>query len=321
MTVLVVGGAGYIGSHVCKALKKAGYNPVVFDHFLYGHEWAVRWGPAVKGDIHDSKTLDDTFKKFQPKGVIHLASYLNVRESQVDPAKYYHNNFMGTLSLLEAMKRNGVTTLVFSSTAAVYGTPTHSPIEEAHPKHPINPYGRSKWMVEELLKDFGAAHGFSSISLRYFNASGADPDLEIGEAHHPETHLIPLALLAILKQKPPLTLYGIDHPTPDGTPIRDYIHVSDLSVAHVQSLELLFNNPQTLSLNLGTGSGYSVKQVLTTIQKVTGSPVPFTYGPRSPSDPPVLVADSRKARFLLNWKPCYSELETIVKTAWDWHRK
>lgn len=319
--ILVTGGAGYIGSHVCKALKQAGFTPIVYDYLLNGHSWAVKWGPFVKADIHDASSLDHAFKTYQPKGIIHLASYIDVRESVCNPEKYYHNNLFGTFSLLKAAIRHKVLTCVFSSSAAVYGTPSQVPIQEDHPKAPINTYGRTKWMSEEMLLDFYKAYGLSSISLRYFNASGADPDGELGEAHTPETHLIPLALLAILKKQPELSLFGIDHPTPDGTPIRDYIHVSDLATAHVKALQYLFDHPQALALNLGTGSGYSVRQVLDTIEIITKSPVPLKITPRSPSDPPQLVADAHKAQLLLNWYPQSSDLTTIVETAWRWHKK
>jgi len=320
-TILVTGGAGYIGSHVCKALKRAGYVPVVFDNFQHGHDWAVKWGPFVKGDICDFDALDAAFQQYNPKGIIHLASFINVRESVKDPGKYYHNNLLGTLSLLEAAVRHQVLSFVFSSSAAIYGMPQKPSIDEDHPKAPINTYGRSKWMAEEMLRDFAAAHGLSSISLRYFNAAGADPEGELGEAHNPETHLIPLALLALLKQNSRLSIFGTDHPTFDGTAIRDYIHVSDLANAHIKALEYLFENPQTLALNLGTGRGHSVRQVIDTIEHVTKSLVPLEISPRFLSDPPQLVADAQKARLLLNWNPQYSDLETIIETAWEWHRR
>lgn len=320
-TVLVTGGAGYIGSHVCKALKRAGYTPVVFDSFESGHAWAVKWGPFIKGDISDCKALDAAFEQYKPKGIIHLASFINVRESVKNPGKYYRNNFLGTLSLLEVAVRHQVFSFVFSSSAAVYGMPQKTLIDEDHPKNPINTYGRSKWMAEEMLRDFSATHGLSSISLRYFNAAGADPDRELGEAHSPETHLIPLALLSLLKQNGRLSIFGTDHPTFDGTAIRDYIHVSDLASAHVKALEYLFENPQTTALNLGTGRGHSVRQVISTIELVTKSLVPLETLPRFLSDPPQLVADAQKARLLLNWNPQYSDLETIIETAWEWHRQ
>jgi UDP-glucose-4-epimerase GalE len=321
MTVLVTGGAGFIGSHVCKALRRAGLIPVVYDHFINGHEWAVKWGPFINGDIHDKQALDLAFKTHKPLGVIHLASHIDVRESALNPGKYYGNNLAGTLSLLETAVQHGVLTFVFSSSAAVYGIPSQVPISEDHPKAPINTYGRTKWMAEQMFADFFQAHGLASISLRYFNAAGADPEGELGEAHNPETHLIPLALFALLKKRPHLSVYGTDHPTFDGTPIRDYIHVSDLADAHVKALQYLFDHPSALALNLGTGSGHSVRQVLDTIEMITKNSIPLQITPRSPSDPPQLVADAQKARLLLNWTPQYSDLNTIIETAWEWHNK
>lgn len=321
MTILVIGGAGYVGSHVCKALKKAGFIPVVFDNLSQGHPWAVKWGPLIQADIHDAKALDEAMVKHQPVGVIHLAACLNVRESMVDPGKYYHNNLSGSLSILQAMARARVKFLIFSSSAAVYGIPSSELISEDHSKSPINSYGRSKWMVEEMIGDFGKSHGIASVNLRYFNAAGADPEGEIGEAHHPEIHLIPLILLTALNKRLSLSLFGTDHPTPDGTCVRDFIHVADLATAHVKALQWLMLNPQNIALNLGTGKGNSVKEVIQAAECVTKRKIPLEITPRSPFDPPQLVADPQKAKALLNWNPHLSDLETIIETAWNWHKK
>lgn len=318
--VIVAGGAGFIGSHVCRALAEEGFTPIVYDNLLGGHAWAVQWGPLVVGDIFDTPLLEKTLKTYCPIGVIHLASHIDVRESVADPAKYYRNNFFGTLSLVEAMRRCNVENLVFSSTAAVYGCPSSAaPIAEENPKAPINPYGRSKWMAEQMLQDAAAAYDFPSVSLRYFNAAGADIEAKIGEAHEPETHLIPKALFAAAGKTKALPLYGADHPTEDGTPVRDYIHVADLALAHVQALQWLQKHRGAAAFNLGTGSGYSVKQVLETIERVTGKKVPIEIIPRFASDPAVLVANAAKAHAELNFKPRYSALACIVETAWKWH--
>jgi UDP-arabinose 4-epimerase len=321
MTILVVGGAGYIGSHVCKALKEAGYIPVVYDNLENGHSWAVKWGPLVEGDLLDLPALDAVFEKYKPQGVIHLASYINVRESIAHPDKYYQNNVIGSLRLLEAMVRHKVDQIVFSSTAAVYGDPSQVPISEDHPCNPINVYGKTKWLVEEMLGNFFTQHAVRSVALRYFNASGADADGEIGEAHTPETHLIPLAILAALGKNPSFKIFGTDHQTPDGTPIRDYIHVTDLANAHVKALQWLINGGTKVSLNLGCGKGYSVHEVVAMVEKIAQKPVPREIGERNPSDPPALVADSSAAQKVLNWKPVHSDLETIIATALKWHNK
>lgn len=319
MTVVVVGGAGYIGSHVCQELYENGLTPVVFDDMSGGHPWAVKWGPFIQGSIHDTAALKKVFEEYKPIGVMHFASFIDVRESLKNPGKYYHNNLSGTLSLLQAMVESGILTLIFSSSAAVYGIPAQVPIEEDHPKAPLSPYGRSKWMAEEMLQDFFRAHGLASVSLRYFNAAGADMGGLIGEAHNPETHLIPLLLLTALKKRPHLSLFGTDHNTPDGTPIRDYIHVMDLAEAHFKALEWLLKNRQATALNVGTGMGHSVREVIAAAEKTTGVKIPMEIGPRSPGDPPILVACSKKAKALLSWEPKYSSLNTILQSAWKWH--
>lgn len=321
MSVVVTGGAGYIGSHVCQALHENGFTPITLDDLSKGHPWAIQWGPHVQGNIHDEAFLREIFCTYKPASVIHLASHIDVRESLVNPGKYYHNNFSGTLSLLNAMVKAGVSLLVFSSSAAVYGIPHEVPIREDHPKNPLSAYGRSKWMVEEMLQDFSKAHGLCSLSLRYFNAAGADPLGKIGEGHDPETHLIPLALFTALKKQPYIEVYGIDHPTEDGTAIRDYIHVSDLAEAHVKGIKWLQTHRKTGALNIGTGQGHSVKQVIQAAEQVTGKTIPVQVAPRSLGDPPILVADCMKAKEWLQWEPKNSTLETILQTAWRWHSR
>ncbi len=320
-TVLVVGGAGYIGSHVCKALKAEGLLPVVFDNLSHGHRWAVRYGPLFYGNLEVKKDLDLAFSQYQPTAVIHLASYIHVRESVENPYKYYQNNISGTLALLDAMARHQVDRLVFSSTAAVYGEPKYLPIDEQHLKMPMNPYGKSKWVVEQLLEDFYRAHGIHFMTLRYFNAAGADLEGEIGEAHSPETHLLPLAIQTALKARSFLTIYGTDHPTMDGTAIRDYVHVIDLADAHVRALHWLEKKEPPLSLNLGAERGYSIKEIISALETRTGSPVPVKIAPRSLADPPTLIADATLAKKILGWTARHSSLETLIESAWNWHSR
>lgn len=319
--ILVTGGAGYVGSHACKALAARGYRPIVYDSLAQGHAWAVKWGPLVVGDITDRSLLDRTIEQFAPQALMHFAAYTSVGESVADPGRYYRNNVSGTLSLLEAIRDHKINRMVFSSTAATYGTPEAVPIVEGARKVPINPYGMSKLAAEAMIADFGAAHGLRSIALRYFNASGADPEGEIGETHDPETHLIPLAMRAVTNDGPPLTLFGDDYPTPDGTCIRDYIHVTDLADAHVSALEHLEAQDGASAMNLGTGAGSSVKTVIDTISRVAGAPVPFSIAPRRGGDPSELVSDPTKAFRELKWRPKHSALENIVSTAWSWHQK
>jgi len=321
MNVLVVGGAGYIGSHVCKVLAEEGFTPVVFDNFSAGHAWAVQFGPVVQGDIQDEAALLAAFEQYQPAAVIHLASLINVRDSIVNPAPFYENNLCSTLSLLKAMVKAKIMNLVFSSTAAIYGSPQYVPIDEKHPKAPLNAYGRTKWAVEGMLEDFAHAHGLVFAALRYFNACGADPEGLIGEAHEPETHLIPLVIRTALGTKPILQIYGDDYATPDGTAVRDYIHVLDLARAHVKALRFLFENKSCLQLNLGTGSGYSVRQIVNGVASFSGREISTQILPRLAHDSPVLVADSSLAKKVLKWEPCYSDLKTIVSTAWNWEIK
>jgi UDP-arabinose 4-epimerase len=320
-TILVTGGAGYIGSHVCKALAQAGYVPVTFDNLVFGHPWAVRWGPLVEGDILDRAALDKAFREFKPAAVMHFAAFAYVGESVTNPGKYYRNNVAGSLTLLEAMRDASCTQIVFSSTCATYGVPETTPLTESHPQRPVNPYGSSKLMVERMLSDFGNAHSLRSITLRYFNAAGADPVAEIGEAHDPETHLIPLAMDAAAGIRPDVTIFGDDYPTSDGTCIRDYIHVTDLARAHLLALEALDAGHPDAAFNLGNGRGFSVKEVIDTVRRVTGRDAVVKVGPRRAGDPARLVADSARIRSELGWQPLFPELSAIVETAWRWHQQ
>ena len=319
--ILVTGGAGYIGSHTCKALAKAGYVPITFDDFSTGFHKVTKWGPVVVGDIRNVEAVTAALVKFRPVAAIHFAGKIAVGESVVEPALHYDANVIGTLSLLTALRGAGVDRVVFSSSAAVYGTPRSNFIAETHPIAPVNPYGRTKAMVEAILDDYRAAYGLRSIALRYFNASGADPDGETGELHDPETHLIPLALAACEAEGSSLKIFGDDYPTPDGTCIRDYVHVSDLADAHVVALGLLGAGDCPAALNVGTGHGYSVAQVVETVETVTGHQVKREMAPRRSGDPAALVADCTKLRQVSNWQPRRSDLSTIVATAWQWHQR
>jgi UDP-arabinose 4-epimerase len=318
-TVIVTGGAGYIGSHTCKALANAGFMPVTIDNMIYGHEWAVKWGPLVKADLADSTALDAVFGSYRPLAVLHFAGFAYVGESVTAPEKYYRNNVAGTLNLLDAMLRHACRNIVFSSTCATYGIPTATPISEDHPQQPINPYGRSKLMVERILCDYERAHGVRHCALRYFNAAGADPGGEIGEDHTPETHLLPLIIEAALGGRPYVELFGTDYPTADGTAVRDYIHVADLADVHVRALAHLLAGGASAALNVGTGSGHSVREVVNAVQRVMRKSVPTRNAPRRPGDPPTLIADPRRATAVLGWQPRIPDLETIVSTAVRWH--
>jgi UDP-arabinose 4-epimerase len=319
--VLVTGGAGYIGSHACKALSKAGYLPVTYDSLVFGHDWAVRWGPLERGDILDRSRLDEVIQRHRPEAVMHFAAFAYVGESVTDPGKYYRNNVSGALTLIEAARDHGIGRFVFSSTCATYGMPDRLPISEEMPQHPVNPYGASKLMVERMLTDFDAAHALKSIALRYFNAAGADPDNEIGEDHNPETHLIPLVLDAAAGRKEAITVFGSNYDTPDGTCIRDYIHVTDLADAHVRALKALEEGAPSGAYNLGLGRGFSVREVIATAEEVTGLKVPAVPGGRRPGDPAQLVSDARKAREKLVWEPQITELSEVLRTAWAWHQR
>jgi len=317
--ILVTGGAGYIGSHACKALAKMGYFPITYDNLVYGHRWAVKWGPLEEGDVSDRQRLDDVFSRYKPKAVIHFAAYAYAGESVQNPGKYYRNNVVGSLTLIEAMRDHRVNKIIFSSSCATYGMPSIIPIPESHPQVPINPYGASKLMMERILQDFGQAHGIYSIFLRYFNAAGADLDGDLGEEHEPETHLLPLVIKAALRQIPWIEIYGSDYPTPDGTAIRDYIHVTDLAEAHVKALMHLLEERGSTALNLGTGRGYSVREVIEAVEEVSGKSIPVRRGPRRVGDPPILVADPIQAEKALKWQPQRSDLRTIINTSWNWY--
>lgn len=320
-TVLVTGGAGYIGSHACKALAAAGHLPVVYDDLSGGHPEAVRWGPLERGDIADRGRLDEVLRRHRPQAVMHFAGLIEVGESLRDPGRYYANNVGGALALLAAMRDHGPGHIVFSSTCATYGIPERVPIGEDAPQVPVNPYGRSKLMVERMLADFGAAHGLRWAALRYFNACGADPDGETGERHDPETHLIPRALMAVSGEIERLEVFGGDYDTPDGTCVRDYVHVTDLAAAHVAALDRLLAGAEPFAVNLGTGRGFSVREVLAAVERVTGRRVPVAMAPRRPGDPARLVADPALAGRLLRFRPRYLALDDIVATAWRWHRR
>ena len=318
--IFVVGGAGYIGSHVCKAIANDGNIPIVYDNLSTGHRWAVKWGPFVEGDILDTAQLEKALAAYQPEAVIHLASYIDVRESKTDPAKYYENNLVGTLALLQALLKHGIKNFIFSSSAAVYGTPVYLPMDENHPKNPINPYGKTKLGVETLLEDFYHAYGLNSISLRYFNAAGADDEGESGESHTPETHIIPRILFTALQKQKQLSIFGSTFPTKDGTAVRDFIHVADLADAHVKALKYLEKHPQALSLNLGTGKGFSILEMIDAASRITETHIPYKIETAHQEDPPILLAEASKAMTLLDWHPRHSSLENIIGTAWKWHK-
>lgn len=320
--ILVTGGAGYIGSHTCKWLAARGYTPVTVDNLVYGHEWAVKWGPLHRGELSDLEFLRGVFRQYDIRAVLHFAAYAYVGESVKDPLKYYTNNVTGSLSLMAAAVEAKVPRFVFSSTCATYGEPAAMPIHETTPQNPVNPYGASKLMIERALRDLSQAAPMQVVALRYFNACGADAEGEIGEHHDPETHLIPLALEAAHGRRE-LTVFGTDYPTPDGTCVRDYIHVSDLAEAHVLAMAWMEKNPGVKfeAFNLGTGQGASVRRIIETVARVTGRDVPVKMGARRAGDPPELVATAAKARELMGWEPRHSDLENIVRSADLWYRK
>lgn len=321
-TILVTGGAGYVGSHACKALAAAGYTPVSFDNLSNGHDWAVKWGPLVKGDVLSPTDLDAAFAAHKPDAVMHFAALIEVGESVKYPDDFYRTNVGGTRNVLEAMGRAGVRDIVFSSTCAVHGDAGDAFITETSPIAPISPYAKTKADVEAMLADFAASGGLSAVALRYFNASGADLDGELGEAHDPESHLIPIACQAALGQRDGMFIYGDDYDTPDGTCVRDYVHVSDLAVAHVKALARLCGGQGGVeAFCLGGGIGSSVRQVLDAVKRVSGVDFPVKVEARRPGDAPKLVADVSKVRDVLGWMPAHSDLATIVKSAWDWHQK
>ncbi len=321
MKVLVTGGAGYIGSHAVKALLKEGFDVVVFDDFSSGRRELVKGGRLIEGDLMDASAIRKALGSGEIGAVLHFASLIQVGESYADPQKYYRRNLATSLNLLEAMLEAGVRKMIFSSSAAVYGVPRELPIPETHPLDPANPYGMTKAVVERILQDYDRAYGLKFVSLRYFNASGADPDGELGEMHDPETHLIPNILLSLLGKKPSLEIYGSDFPTPDGTAVRDYIHVSDLADAHVLALRTLVDGRPSEIINLGANQGYSVLEVIRTAERITGRMVRSEFLPRREGDVPVLLASGEKAGRVLGWKPRLSGIESIVRTAWAWHNK
>lgn len=320
-TILVTGGAGYVGSHACKALAAAGHAPVVYDSLARGHRELVRWGPLEVGDLRDAARLDEVLARHRPAAVMHFAALAYVGESVQDPGLYYRNNVGGTLELLEAMRRAEIGALVFSSTCATYGIPERMPIDEDTPQRPINPYGATKLVIERALADFDAAYGLRSVSLRYFNAAGCDPDGETGEIHDPETHIIPRVLMAATGELGHVDIFGTDYPTPDGTCLRDYIHVADLAQGHVQALDYLERGGATTAINLGTGRAFSVREVIAAAERVTGRRIPVRETARRAGDPPVLVADARRARTTLGFAPRFTEIAPIVETAWRWHTR
>lgn len=319
--VLVTGGAGYIGSHTCKLLAERGYVPVTFDNLTRGNRWAVRWGPLIEGDLSNKEHIRAVLASYDIAAVVHFAAYAYVGESASVPGLYFRNNVANTLNLLECLAEFRIRNFVFSSTCAVYGIPSALPIVEHSPVNPINPYGESKRQVESMLSWLSKAYDLNWTALRYFNAAGADPAGQIGECHDPETHLIPLAIQAALGHGPALKIFGSDYPTPDGSAIRDYIHVTDLADAHVRALEQLFSEGPRGIFNLGTGHGISVREVVSEVENVTGQPVQAEIAPRRPGDPPELVADSRLAKEKLGWVPKYSDLSTLVRTAVDWEKQ
>lgn len=321
MKILVVGGAGYIGSHMVKMLLDAGHDVVTLDNLGNGHRDAVLGGEFVQGDIADRPLLDGLFAQHRFDAAMHFASFIQVGESVQLPGKYYENNFSNTVNLLNAMVAHGVKRFIFSSTAAIFGEPEYVPIDEAHPKNPINPYGKSKWMVEQMLADFDRAHGLKSVCLRYFNAAGADPSGLLGERHDPETHLIPLVLQAASGRRPHISVFGRDYDTPDGTCIRDYIHIVDLCQAHLLALQKLMDGGDSAAYNLGNGNGFSVQEVIAAVERITAKRVTVVNAPRREGDPARLVADAAMARRELGWQPAYAGLDTIVEHAWRWERE
>lgn len=319
-SILVVGGAGYIGSHMIKMLSRMGCSVTTFDNLSSGHRDAVLYGDFIQGDLADNAALKGLFKTRKFDAVMHFASSIQVGESVIKPAIYYRNNVSNTLNLLDAMLNAGIGRFIFSSTAATFGNPLYCPIDEQHPQLPINPYGRSKWIIEQILDDYDKAYGLKSVCLRYFNAAGADPQGELGERHEPETHLIPLVLQAASGRRPHIAVYGRDYNTPDGTCIRDYIHVSDLCDAHWLALKSLMDGGSSQRFNLGNGQGFSVNQVIECARKVSGNPIAVINQPRRPGDPAVLVARPDLAIEQLGWSPKYPDLETIISHAWSWEK-
>lgn len=317
---IVTGGAGYVGSHCCKELAKNGFIPVTVDNMSRGNKELVKWGPLFEKDVLDEVGLMSVFEKFTPTAVFHFAGLTYVGESVKDPEAYYRNNTAGTISLLRCMRKSECSKIIFSSTAATYGNPEYTPIDETHPQKPINPYGKSKLFIEEILKDFDAAYGIKHAALRYFNACGADEDGDTGELHDPETHLVPLAIQAAIGIKENIEIFGDDYKTPDGTALRDYIHVSDLANAHVKALQLLLNGSESIYANLGTGMALSVMDIIRSVEKISGGKINKIFVPRRSGDPEILVADPSHAYSILDWECSHSSIDNIVKTALEWHK-
>jgi UDP-glucose 4-epimerase len=321
MKIFVTGGAGYIGSHVVKALGEAGHDICIYDNLSSGHEWAVLHGKLVKGDLADAELLDRTVKGFCPDAVIHFAAFIQVEESVREPLKYYRNNVSNSLTLLDVLRKKNVSNFVYSSTAAVYGQPERVPIVETEPLNPINPYGATKVMVERVLSEMSAADDFRYIALRYFNVAGADPGCRIGQAYKESTHIITRALKTATGELKKLMIFGTDYPTPDGTCIRDYIHVDDLAQAHLRALDYLIRHKKSDVMNCGYGHGFSVKEVVDAAKRVTGIDFPVEETERRAGDPPELVANSTKLQSLTNWKPKYDNLDFLIETAWNWEQR
>jgi len=319
--ILITGGAGYIGSHVNKGLSHGGHETLVFDNLSYGHKELARWGVFVQGDLADKESLRTVFRKYPIDAVMHFAAFAYVGESVVNPGKYYANNVCNAVNLLEVMLEHNIGFFILSSTCATYGDPELLPITEDHPQRPLNPYGRTKLMVEQILKDYDSAYGMKHVSLRYFNAAGADMDAEAGEWHEPETHLIPLVLDTALGRSGKINIFGTDYNTPDGTCVRDYIHVSDLAEGHILALDYLLRGGESRAFNLGNGNGYSVKEVIETARQVTKNDIKAVGMGRRPGDPAVLVGSSRAAKDILGWAPKYYELPVIIESAWAWHKQ
>jgi len=318
MSILVIGGAGYIGSHMVKQLSTSGTEVITLDNLSCGYRDAIKYGEFIEGDLGDPAVLDHVFSNYQIDAVMHFAAFIEVGESVRDPARYYQNNVLNTMMLLDAMIQHNIGNFIFSSTAAIFGEPEYTPIDEKHSKNPINPYGRTKLMVEQILQDYDSAYGLKSTCLRYFNAAGADPDGELGERHNPETHLIPLILQAASGRREDIKVFGDDYPTEDGTCVRDYIHINDLCEAHSLALKRMQDTGRSARYNLGNGKGFSVQQVIDTTRKVTGKDFKVTRDVRRPGDPAVLVADSTLAQQELGWQPEHTDLESIIETAWNW---
>jgi UDP-glucose-4-epimerase GalE len=319
--ILVIGGAGYIGANACKAIKMSGREPVVFDNLFSGHRHAVKWGELIEGDIRDEAQIRAALERIRPDAVMHFAANIEVGEGEKAPGAFYENNVAGTLNVVRAMLDLGLQNFIFSSTCAIYGDPESLPLVEDMPKRPVSVYGRSKLMVETILEDLSRAEGLRYATLRYFNAAGADLDGEVGEEHDPETHLIPNALKAAAGIGQGMKLFGDDYPTPDGTCIRDYIHIADLVTAHILAAEHIHKTGESLQLNLGTGNGFTVKQVLDAVERAVGNPVPVEIGPRRAGDAVALYADTSKSKAILGWEPQHSDMDTIVSSAWAFHQK